>query len=228
MTANTQETPVVEQKSSDKEMNFRALEAQRKQEQALRLQEQTMRMEAEKKAQELEKRLQELESRSKDVEEEDDDEPYVGHKKLNKRLSTLERKLKEEQMKGAEEIAQKLYEKKEQERWLEDHQDFYEVLNQAENFANENPGLAKMILQMPDGFERQKLVYENIKTLNKFTQQKSKESGIQEKVNNNRKGLYYQPTNVGSAPYACTGDFSPAGQKNAYDKMQELKSRLRL
>jgi hypothetical protein len=51
---------------------------------------------------------------------------------------------------------------------------------------------------------------------------------IQETIDKNRKGPFYQPTGVGTAPYAGGGDFSPTGQKSAYDKMQELKARLRL
>ena len=50
----------------------------------------------------------------------------------------------------------------------------------------------------------------------------------QEKIDANRKSPYYQPSGVGAAPYASAGDFSDSGQKSAYAKMQELKSRLRI
>jgi len=80
---------------------------------------------------------------------------------------------------------------------------------------------------MPAGFERQKLVYKNIKALG-LHKEKPRESTIQEKIDANRRSPYYQPSNVGSSPYGGTGDFSNNGQKNAYDKMQELKNRLRL
>jgi len=59
-------------------------------------------------------------------------------------------------------------------------------------------------------------------------QPEQKQASIQEKVDANRRSPYYQPTGVGSAPYGNTGDFSPAGQKNAYAKMQDLKNRLRI
>ena len=56
-----------------------------------------------------------------------------------------------------------------------------------------------------------------------------KEPSIQDKIDANRRSPFYQPSGIGSAPYAGPdGDFSAAGQKTAYDKMQELKSRLRI
>jgi hypothetical protein len=33
---------------------------------------------------------------------------------------------------------------------------------------------------------------------------------------------------VANAPYSSVGDFSSTGQKQAYEKMQELKNRLRI
>jgi hypothetical protein len=80
---------------------------------------------------------------------------------------------------------------------------------------------------MPEGFERQKLVYKNIKALG-LHKPEEKAPSIQDKVDANRRSPYYQPSGVGSAPYAPVGDFSANGQKAAYEKMQELKSKLRI
>ncbi len=55
-----------------------------------------------------------------------------------------------------------------------------------------------------------------------------KESSIQEKIDANKRSPYYNPSSVGSSPYAVTGDFSANGQKQAYAKLQELKSKLRI
>ena len=49
--------------------------------------------------------------------------------------------------------------------WLKNNPDFYEVMNHAQAFADKDPELAESILEMPEGFERQKLVYKNIKAL---------------------------------------------------------------
>jgi hypothetical protein len=80
---------------------------------------------------------------------------------------------------------------------------------------------------MPEGFDRQKLVYKNIKALG-LHKPAIKEPSIQEKIDANRRSPYYQPSGVANAPYSTVGDFSTAGQKNAYQKMQELKSKLRI
>jgi hypothetical protein len=79
---------------------------------------------------------------------------------------------------------------------------------------------------MPDTFERQKLVYKNIKAFG-LDRPEAKQPSIQEKIDSNKRSPYYQPSGVGSAPYASAGDFSASGQKQAYDKMKELQNRLR-
>jgi hypothetical protein len=80
---------------------------------------------------------------------------------------------------------------------------------------------------MPEGFERKKLVYQNIKELG-INKPEQKQPSIQDKIDANRKSPYYQPSGVGTAPYAQVGDFSEAGQKNAFAKMRELQKQMRL
>lgn len=210
---------VQETKSNDKELNFRAMEAKHRRE-----------IEQERQARlELEKKIQEIESKKNNYQEEDDDEPYVDHKKLEKKLSSFERKLEEKIDKKAEERARMLLDRKEEEDWFRNNNDFENVLNEDNlmKLVNKAPGLAESIKKMPDGFEKQKLVYNTIKTMG-IDKPEQKQPSIQEKIDANRRSPYYQPSGVGSAPYASAGDFSPSGQKNAYEKMQELKSRLRI
>jgi len=217
MTAQTPESQPQEQ-PSNKELNFRALETkyQRQLEQA------------EKRAQEAELKAQQaLAQRQTQEDDEKDDEPYVDHKKLNKTLSSFERKLEEKIDRRAEEKARSLQEQYKKESWIKQNPDFYDVLQHAEKFAQKDPDLAESILEMPEGFERQKLVYKNIKALG-LHKPEVKQSTIQDKVDANRRSPYYQPSQVGTSPYSSQGDFSASGQKNAYQKMQELKNRLRL
>ena len=61
-----------------------------------------------------------------------------------------------------------------------------------------------------------------------FDKPEQKGPSIQDKIDSNKRSPYYQPSGISAAPYAGGGDFSPAGQKNAYAKLQELKSRLRI
>ena len=210
-----------ENKSSDREANFRLQEKalQEKYERQLNVERQAR--------QELEKKFQEQQSRLQDNEE-DDSEPYVDHKKLNKTLNKFEQQTMQKTQSEIQRAVQIAKEEARKEAWLEQNPDFYNILQHAERFAEKAPGLAKSILSMPEGFDRQKLVYENIRALG-IDKPEQKAPSIQEKIDANKRSPFYQPTGIGSAPYQGQGsDFSASGQKNAYDKMQELKSRLRL
>lgn len=209
---NTAETP----QQNEKEINFRKLEERYERQLAQE------RAEKERLAAELAQRNQRQEP-----EEEDDAEPYVDKKKLTKTLAKVSQNTQSEIQRAMEMAKAAAKEEVKQELWLENNPDFYEVLQHAEKFAHKSPKLAESILKMPEGFERQKLVYQNIKALG-IDKPEQKPSSIQEKVDANRKSPYYQPSGVGSAPYSAQGDYSPAGQKLAHEKMQELKNRLRL
>jgi hypothetical protein len=211
MTENTS-APVQEQKQNDKELNFRALEAKFKRE-----------LDEERNARMA------LEQKLKQAPQDDDDtdEPYVDHKRLNKKLSKFGENTQGEIQKAMEIAKHTAKEELRQELWLENNPDFYDTLKHAEKFAEKAPRLADSILRMPEGFERQKLVYQNIKALG-IDQPEKKQQSIQEKIDSNRRSPYYQPSGVGTAPYASQGDFSATGQKNAYAKLQELKNNLRI
>lgn len=204
---------------SDKELNFRKLEAHY--EQKLN-QERQARLEAEKTAQEaMNRRNQEPE------EEEDDSEPYVDKKKLNKTLARFGQETKQQTQSEIQKAVNIAIQEERKTNWLNNNKDFYEVLQHANKFAEHDPELAETILQMPEGFERQKLVYKSIKALGIHKPPEAK-SSVQDKVNQNQQGQYYRPSSVGTAPYASASDFSTTGQKQAYDKMKELQSRMRL
>jgi hypothetical protein len=216
---------VTENKPTDKELNFRQLEAKYEKErveyQRALNQERSARMEAERIAQE---------SSSKKYQQEDDEdssEPYVDHKRLARQFSNFEKKIEEKIDKKAEEKARMMMDQNKKDSWLRQNPDFYEVLQHAEKFAQKDPELAESILEMPEGFERQKLVYKNIKAFGLHKPAVAQPT-IQEKVDANKRSPYYQPSTVGTAPYASAGDYSPGGQKNAYDKMKELQARLRI
>lgn len=218
MTSPTQENQAQpqENKPTDKELNFRQLEAkyQRQLEQ-----ERAARMEAEKT-------VREAMSKKQDQEDDDqNDEPYVDKKNLNKQLAKFGQQSKQETQTEIQKAISMALKEERNQNWLKNNQDFYDVLKHADKFAARDPELAETILEMPDTFERQKLVYKNIKALG-LHQPEQKQLSIQEKVDANRRSPYYQPSGVSSSPYSSSGDFSASGQKNAYAKMQELKARL--
>lgn len=214
MTAPTQESQAP---ATDKELNFRKLEAKYQQEVAY---ERGKREEAERKA-------QELTQKQPQVEEDDDSEPYVDHKKLDKKLARFGQQSKQETQTQIQAAVKEAIHEERKANWVKQNPDFYDVLQHAEALAMKAPDLAESILEMPESFERQKLVYKNIKALG-LDKPVAKEQSIQEKIDANRKAPYYQPSGVGAAPYHSAGDFSPSGQKQAYDKMKELQSRLRI
>lgn len=207
-----------ETKVSDKEMNFRRLEAKA-------MQAERELMDERQRRQEMERRLNEI-SQREEVEEETD-EPYVDHKKLDKKLNKFGQNTKSEIKNAMVEAKELAKEELKQEFFLENHSDFFNVLEYSEKFAEKHPKLADNILKMPQGFERQKLVYQMIKELG-MDKPQTKEQTIQEKIDSNKRSPYYMPSGVGTAPYQSVGDYSAGGQEQAYKKMQELKSRLRL
>lgn len=219
MTDQSTTSQAQDQKPTDKELNFRNLEAkyQRQLEQ-----ERAARLEAERVAQEA---MSKHKQSSDD--DEDDSEPYVDHKKLAKKLSNFEKNLDKKIDQKAEEKARQMVERERQEGWMRNNSDFYDVMQHAQKLYEKDQELAETILAMPESFERQKLVYKNIKALG-LHKPEQKAPPIQDKIDANRRSPYYQPSGVGSAPYASQSDFSTSGQKNAYDKMQELKRNLRI
>lgn len=201
-------------KPSDKELNFRRQEAMY----------QKMLAEKDARISEIERQNQ---ARQMPPEDEDDDEPYVNKKSLNKQLNKFGQQAKQETQSEIQRAVQTALSEERKQNWLKNNADFYDVLQHAETFAQHDPELAETILEMPEGFERQKLVYKNIKALG-LHKPKVQETTIQQKVDANRRSPYYQPSGVSNAPYSTVSDYSPSGQKNAYEQMQKLKSQLRI
>ncbi len=212
----TNQTESQDQKLKDKELNFRQLEAkyQRQLEQ-----ERNARLEAERIAQEATQKRQVVQD-----DDDNDDEPYIDKKKLDKKLAKFGEQSKQQTQGEIQKAVQYAIQEERKQNWLKNNSDFYDILQHADKLAEKDPELAESILEMPDNFERQKLVYKNIKALG-VHKPVEKQNSIQDKVDANRRNPYYQPTGVGTAPYAQVGDFSKSGQKQAYEKMQQLKSK---
>jgi hypothetical protein len=221
--AETQEqiTPQ-EKKPSDKEYNFAQLRKQVEQER-------TARQQAENEKAELMEQINRVAKQKLAVEDDDDanDEPYIDKRRLKKELVKVVQQTTSDTDTKINNAVQKALAEERRNMWMKNNPDFYEVMNHAQKFAEKDPELAETILEMPDTFERQKLVYKNIKALGLHKKEEPQPT-IQDTVNRNQRNPYYQPSGVGTAPYASQADYSPAGQKNAYEKLKELKGRLRL
>ena len=216
MTAPVQDTQVAtEARPNDKEFNFRAQEAK-----------------YQRMLDERDRRIAELEQKRTatpdDYDDEDDSaDPYVDRKKLKKELNKYGQKVKQDADSAVKTAVQQAIYEERQRSWLKANPDFTQVLEHAQKLYDADPELGDTILEMPEGFERQKLVYKNIKALGLHKPASPKET-VQSKIDSNRRGAYYQPSGMGAAPYAAQSDFTPGGQKNAYEKMMELKRNLRL
>lgn len=218
-TAQTETLPV-EQKQSERDYNFAQLRKQVEQERQGRLQ-------AEDKVSRLEKENARPRMPYKDDDEEDD-EPYVGHRKLDKKFAKFEENFEKKVDAMAEQKARSLIEQERQSSFLRANPDFQQILSpeMIQKFAEKHPDMAEPMLEMPDNFARQKLLYQNIKALG-LNKPSVATPSIQETIDRNRKSPYYQPSGGNTPPYASQGDFSQAGQKNAYSKMKELISNRR-
>lgn len=183
------------------------------------------RLAAEERANQLEAEKQQKFKASLPYKDDDDDdsEPYVDSKKLNRKLAAFEQTFEKKVDAMAEQKARSMIEQERQNSFLKSNPDFQEVLSpeMIKKFAEKHPDIAEPMLDMPDNFSRQKLLYQNIKALG-LTRPTPVEPSIQQKIDANRKSPYYQPSGGNMPPYASQGDFSPNGQKNAYQKMQEL------
>lgn len=222
MTVNPVSPAAEEQKQpSDKELNFRKQEEMfnRKLEQ-----ERLARQQAEERLAHLEKAVK-RESPHDDDDDEPADEPYVDHKRLKKALGKAVQKTVTETDSRIQQAVQTALAEERKNQWMKQNPDFYEVMNHAQAFADRDPELAETILSMPEGFERQKLVYKNIKALGIHKKEEPKPS-MQEQIDSNRRHLYYNPSGMTSPPFEQKGDFSEAGKKASYSKMQELKKRI--
>lgn len=217
-----QEVAPETQKSNDKEYNFSQIRQQLEREKQEKLQ---LREEVEK----LKKIAQEHLS-PKEEEESGDDEPYVDHKRLKRELGKVVKQTYADTDNRIQTAVNRALAEERQRQWIKNNPDFYEVMNHAQAFADKDPELAETILEMPEGFERQKLVYKNIKALGIHKPPEPK-SGIQDKIDQNRRSPYYQPSGMSSPGYGIVNggkDYTPGEGKNAYDKMKELQKRLRI
>jgi hypothetical protein len=202
---------------SDKEYNFAQLRKQLEQEKQARLQ-------TEQRLAQIEQERQQP-KQSYATDDDDSDEPYVDKKALRREFNRFGQDIEKKIDQKAEEKARILLEQERQHQFYKQNPDFNQIMtpDMIQKFAEKHPDTAESLLEMPDGFARQKLLYRAMKDVGIHKPPEAPKPNIQDAINNNRKPLYYQPSQTGSPPpYAAAGDFSPAGQKSAYDKMKSL------
>ena len=150
---------------------------------------------------------------------------FVDKKSFNKSLSQSESKIVDKLDKKTEQRIQDAINQERRSAWLKANPDFQEVIQHAPKIFELDSELAESIVSNPDEFEKQKLAYKTVKHLG-LHKPKETPQDIQAKIEANKKNAAYQPSQIGSAPYANTGDFSAAGQKTSYEHMKALQGRL--
>lgn len=161
--------------------------------------------------------------KASDDDDDSSDEPYVDHRVFKKKMNNLKQEMESTIDRRAEEKARSLFEQERQGDYVKRNPDFQNILTgeNIQKFAEKHPAIAERMLRMPDTFDRQALLYEQIKALESVAKEAAK-SSIQDKIDQNRRSPYYQPSGIAAEPYKQVGDFSEAGQKNAYEKMKQL------
>lgn len=209
--------PSVTQKASDKDVNFARLRQERE----------LLAYELEKANVERQRLQEQINARSSIPHEDDEDEDgYIEPEKEIKRLKKALKVSKLESQKQAEQIARRVVEEENKKNFMyrlkADHHDYDAVVNDDTVLKLEQqfPSMAKIIGNIPDEFERRKMAYEIIKDKG-LHKPKREESTAQQKIDSNRKSLYYTPPSAAPGPSAM-GDFSQAGRKAAYEKMRGL------
>lgn len=224
MTVNNQPQEAqapVEKKEEDKAHNFELMRRRLEKTEAARL-------EAEQRLAQLEKQLQQKQqSRAQEDEDEYTDEPYVDHRRLKKELNKVAPKIKEETLGDVRQLVRDVMQQERQALWMKNNPDYYDVMQHAQRLADKDPELAETILEMPEGFERNKLVYKNIKAF-ELHKKPEERSSIQEKIDRNKQHPGYQPTGVspganGMPFISGQRDYSPDEGRAAIERIKQIR-----
>ena len=105
--------------------------------------------------------------------------------------------------------------------------------DEIQKFINEHPNIAEKLEKMPDNFDRQQLVYETIKTFKNIKPAQSTTPPVQKSMlaqafDARKSAMAYQPGGSSGGPFQSMGDFSPSGQKNAYERFKALQKTVNL
>ncbi len=221
----TKQTP--DQGVSDKEYNFRKLEAAREADREAR-------MRAEMQAEELRKEMQEIKTmlRPKEIDPLDGVEDYVDASRLRAKLEKERANSNEE----ARRIAKQTYQEEKQldekrnylTRLKQQLSDYDEVMTETNliELEKSDPVFLRAVLRDKDDYTRRFDTYEKIKSMKSQVQRTKDETpSIKEKVEQNLQNPYYIPPSSGT-PSAIEFDLSSkASRDQAYAKLKAAQRR---
>ncbi len=212
--------------SSDKELNFRRLEALKDQER-----ERAIRAEAQNEM--LKRDLESIKNSLMPAEKDplDEIEDFSDPEKVRSAYKTSWNKREARLKKEAEDIADRRIEQKLKERedanWLgrlkSEYRDYDEVLNDdtVARLAESNPNFVQAVMQIPDEYARRKVVYELLKK----EKPKAESPSIKEKVEENARNPFFIPPSQGTPPAVDYDLQSPSSRQAAYAKLKAAQRR---
>ena len=239
---NTQEIAKPEEKSapregiSDKEYNFRRLEAEREKDREARIRAE---VQAQQMQAELERIKQSLKPVEKDILDEMQDITDLDPAKFKTLLSQRDAKLKRE----AEQIAARAIEEHEQKKkktnfrdeLRRQYQDYDSIMNEQTitHFMESEPEAVEAINAIEDDYARCEKAYKFFKKRIPQSQkvnevEKEKVPAIQDIVQENQMNPYMIPASMSTPPSSYAVDFdtrSPAKRKEAYEKLKNAQRR---
>lgn len=224
---NNQETAAPEKpvhEVSDKERNFRRLEAAREAEREARIR-------AEVQAQAMQREIENikmmLQPKEKDLLEGVED--YIDKDRFRAIMAQKEAQLKRE----AEAIARKTYAEMEAQRQKEEkdnfqkrlrssYEDFDDVMTEENilKLERSDPEFLETVLDIEDPYKRREKTYKRVKK----ELQKSVAPSVKEKVQENLQNPFYIPSSHGTSNQAIDFDVrTPAAKKVAYEKLKNAQ-----
>ncbi len=226
VSANPEEKVVQTESLSDKERNFRRLEAARDQERDARIR-------AQMESEELKRRLDHIEQMMQPKERDPlDDMQDISDLDQNKfkailsdREAKLERKAKQIAKTAIQEHEQEKKKTNFREELRRQHQDYDTVMNEQTiaYFSEREPEAVEAITAIEDPYVRCEKAYNFFKK--RMPSNEPKQS-IKEKVEENAQNPYMIPVGSGSVPSAIEFDVrSPSAQKDAYAKLKAAQRR---
>lgn len=211
--------------NSDKEINFRKLEAAREVEREARIR-------AEMQAEAMRNELQEIKQmlQPKEVDPLDGaDDDYVDASRLRAKLEKERAHLKKEAKEIAKETIREEREQEEKRNYLQrlksQFADYDQVMNETNIASLESidPVFLETVLEVPDEYARRLKTYKKLKSIQSNVQKaEEKTQSIKEKVEENAKNPYYIAPSM-ATPATSAVDFdvrSKEARHQAYDKLK--------
>jgi hypothetical protein len=212
---------------SDKEINFRRLEAAREIEREARVR-------AEMQAEAMRNELEEIKKmlQPKETDPLDDAEDYVDPARLRAKLEKERAHFKKEAREIAKQTVREEREQEEKRNFLQrlkgQFSDYDQVMNEANiaNLEKADPVFIETVLQVPDDYTRRLTTYKKLKSMQQVAPKtEEKAPSIKERVEENAKNPYYIAPSVATPSGVDFDVKSKEARTQAYEKLKAAQRR---